>query len=403
MGTMGGLLAKAIFGLVVAGCAVPAKQYAQVATLRASAPNEAVRIAPRDARVLASTLGRRFEESPEFKPSAADSTNIKAALATQPLEPKLISVLGLAYDTAGDTEQASSMMQLAARTNRRDVVSGLYLIETASASGDVRSALRHYNAVLSTQPELYSTLLPILASAISYPEIRTALRPYLKGSARWAPPFLATAAESANARDLERLLLPLPGELSRGEYAPALAKVLYRLSLEGDKEAAARFAQAMIPEFSSSELTSLSVSAKTLDKRLGSFAWTFPSVEGVRVDPGYDNSMQISAEPLSRGIVASRDLVIEGPETYQFRQRLDFGSGSSKIVARWTAECITTTGRQRFWEQRLPSNRQQGTYQSVINVPANCKIMRMALEAEGADSQLPSLLNINGLTLTRSR
>jgi hypothetical protein len=199
------------------------------------------------------------------------------------------------------------------------------------------------------------------------------------------------------------LLLPLSSELTREEYAPALAKVLYRLSLDGDKEAAARFAQAMGPDFSSSELSNISVSAKTLNKRLGLFAWTFPSVEGLRVDPSSDNSMQISAEPLSRGIVASRDLLVDGPETYQFMQRLDYGSGTHKIVARWTAECVTTTGRKRFWEQRLPSNEQQGTYRSLIDIPANCKIMRIGLEIEGADSQFPSLININGLALIRSR
>lgn len=400
---MGGLLAKAILGLAVAGCALPAMQYAQVATLRASAPNEVTSIAPRDARVVASTLGRRFEENPEFKPSVGDLANMRAAITAQPLEPKLISVLGLAYEAAGNTQKASNLMELADRASRRDVISGLYLIEKASASGDVHKALRHYNAVLSTQPELYSTLVPILASAISYPEIRKALRPYLKERARWSASLLDAAAESANAEDLEALLLPLPAELSREEYAPALARVLQRLALQGDKEAAARFARAIIPGFSSSELTNLSISANTQDKRLGLFAWTFPSVEGIRVEPGTDNSMKISAEPLSRGIIASRDLKIDGPETYQFMQRLDYSSGEGKITARWTAECITPTERQGFWEQKLPQNWQQGMYRSVINVPANCKIMRVALLAEGADGQLPSILIINDLSLVRSR
>lgn len=399
---MVGLLAKSVLGLAVVASALPAMQYAQVATLRASAPDEAARIAPSDAWVLASTLGRRFEENPEFKPSTGDLGNIKAALATQPIETKLISVLGLAYDAAGNSKQASGLMELANRTSRRDVVSGLYLIEAASSDGDVPKTLRHYNAVLSTQPELHPTLLPILASAISYPEIRTALRPYLEVPTRWAPPFVASAAENSIPGDLQALLLPLSAELSREEYTPALAKVLYRLAMQGDKGAAASFAQAIIPGFSSSELSNLSVSTKTQDKRLGSLAWTFPPVDGIRVEPDADNSMQISAEPLARGIVASRELIIDGPETYQFMQRLDYSPGAAKITARWTAECITPTGRQHFWEQRLPQNEQQDTYRSVLNIPANCKIMRMALEVEGADSQLPSLLTINGITLTQS-
>lgn len=400
---MAKLLVKAVLGLAIAGCALPASQYAQVAALRASLANDAVRIAPLEARVLASKLGRRFEENSAFQPSAGDLDDMRTALSAQPLETKLLSVLGLSYEAAGDTKQAYRMMQLAARTSRHDVVSGLYMIEAASASGDVRNTLRHYNAVLSTQPELYPTLFPILASAVSYPEIRPALRPYLEIGARWVPPFVAAAAESANAKDLEALLLPLPAELLREEYAPALGRLLYRLALQGEKSAVARFARAIIPELPSSELTNLGVSTKMLDKRLGSFAWTFPSVAGIRVEPGANNSMQISAEPLSRGIVASRDLVVDGPETYQFMQRLDYGSGVGKITARWIAECITPTGSQRFWEQRLPQNGQEGTYRSVVNVPENCKIMRISLEAEAADSQLPSSLNIEDLTLIHFR
>jgi hypothetical protein len=400
---MGKLLAKAVLGLAVATCALPAIQYAQVAALRAGAPNEAAQIAPRDARVVVSTLGRRFEENPEFKPSTGDLANIRAAIAARPIEPKLISVLGLAYEATGNSQQASSLMELADRASRRDVISGLYLIEMASASGDVHKTLRHYNAVLSTQPELYSTLLPILASAISYPEVRTALRRYLQGGVGWAAQLVATAAESANAEDLEALLVPLPAELSREEYTPAIAKALYQVALQGDREATARFARAIIPGFPGSELSNLSISTKTQDKRLGSFAWTFPSVEGVRVVPSPDNSMQISAEPLSRGVVAWRDLVIDGPETYQFMQRLDYPSGVGKISARWTAECITPTGRQRFWEQILPQNGKQDTYRSVVNVPVSCKIIRVALFAEGADSQLPSELIIKGLTLIGPR
>ncbi|MCZ8036423.1 hypothetical protein [Novosphingobium sp.] len=399
---MGGLLAKAVLGLSLVASALPALQYAQVATLRANAPNEAAQIAPRDARVVAAILGRRFEENPELKPSVRDLANIKAAITERPLEPKLISMLGLAYEAAGDTMQGSRVMELADRISRRDALSSLYLIETASASGDVRKTVRHYHAVLSTQPELYPTLLPILASAISYPEIRAALRPYLQGGTRWTAPFLAEAADRADAQDLEALLLPLPEKLSRDEYAPTLAKVLYQLALHGDKGEATSFARAIIPGFSSSELTNLSVSAKTIDKRLGSLAWTFPSVEGIRVEPDADNSMQISVDPLARGIVASRDLLIAGPATYQFMQRLDYSSGPGKITARWTAECITPTGRQRFWEQRLPQNEQQGKYRSVVNVPVSCKIMRVALFAEGADSQSPSVLIIKDLTLTGS-
>lgn len=397
----GWLLAKVILSLVLTACAVPAFQYARVATVRASSPSEAARIAPREARVLASTLGRRFEENPEFKPSAGDLTSIRVALTARPLESNLLSVLGLAYEAAGNTQQAYSMMQLAARASRRNVVSGLYLIEAASASGDVRKTLRHYNTVLSTQPELYPTLLPILVSAINLREVRTALRPYLDAGVRWSPNFIAAAAKDSNVSDLQSLLLPLPEELSREEYAEPLALALYRVAIQGKKGEAIQFAGSIIPGFTGEELSSLGISAKTLDKRFGSLAWTFPSVEGIQAEPNADNSIQISAEPLARGVVAVRDLLLEAGGKYQLTHSLEYGPEPAKIDARWRAYCINAAETVSFWEQRLPSGAGQRAFRGTLIVPQGCKVVRITLFAEGPDAQISSMLTIAGLILSR--
>lgn len=399
--TTGRLTVRVILALAAAGCAVPAYRYAEVAALRTTAPLDASKIAPHDAKVLANVLGSQFDSNPDFTPSAGDRGDIRTALARQPLEPKLLGILGLAYEGSRDAKRAAETMRLANRASRRDSVSGLYLIESASASGDVKATLRQYNAVLSTQPELNAALLPILSSAIGYREIRAELRQYLQISAKWVPAFLAIAAEKSRLTDLQALLLPLPEPLLSEEYAPILASVLHRFAIEGDRDSAVRFAVAAIPGLSVASLSNLTPGPATRDKRLGLFAWTYPPNDGIRVEVGNNQSLQISVDPLARGAVATRDLLLVAGAKYQLVQQLEYDPELAKIDARWSADCVTPLGITRFWEQRLPPSGAVVTYHSKLVVPKDCKLVRMTLFAEGPDGQTPATLTLTGLLLSR--
>lgn len=392
---------RSIFALVALASALPAFRYAEVAALRANAPLEAVQIAPHDAKALANYWGKRFDDNPELKPGAADLADLRNALSAQPLEPRLLSIVGLTYEAFGETKRAQEAMHLANYASRRDGVSGLYLIESGSASGNVNATLKHYNAVLLTQPNLHGALLPILSSAIGFPEIRQELRTYLQAGVKWVPPFLAVVAEKGSVTDLQALLLPLPKTLQSEEYAPILASILHRIAVEGDRVDALRFAVATIPGLSPASLSSLRSDTATLDKRLGQFAWTFPPVDGVQVEADNHNTILIKAEPLARGAVAIRDILLDGASKYQLFQHLQYGPGSVHLDARWSADCISSSGATRFWEQRLPTSGPKGELRSELIVPFNCKLVRMTLFAEGPDGQLPAALEIAGLAISK--
>lgn len=398
---VGALAVRAMLAIAAVGYAVPTYRYAEVATLRANAPLEASSIAPQDAKALANALGGRFDGNPEFKPGTRDIADVRSALIGQPLEPKLLGILGLAYEASGDTKRAAETMRVANRASRRDGVSGLYLIESASASGDVTATLRHYNAVLSTKPELNAALLPILSSAIAYPEIRAELRPYLKIPAKWVPAFLGVAAERGGLTDLQALLLPLPKALLTDEYAPILASVLHRIAVEGDRDSAVRFAAKAIPGLSGAALSNLTPDQATRDRRLGLFAWILPPNDGIQAEFGNDGSLQMSAEPFARGTVATRDLLLVAGAKYQLDQQVQYGSGSATIDARWSAYCVTLSGITRFWDQKLPASGTVGKYRSVLVVPQDCKLVRMTFSAEGPDGQMPATLTLAGLLLSK--
>lgn len=393
-GRFGGLAARAMLTLAAVGSAVPAYRYCEVATLRANVPH--------DAKALANALGSRFDSNPEFKPSKLDFEDIRSALVRQPLEPKLLGILGLAYEASGDAKRAAETMRVADRASRRDVVSQLYQIESASASGDVQTTLRHYNVALLTHPELNAALLPILSSAIAYPEIRTALRPYLQAGAEWVPAFLTVAAEKGSVADLQALLLPLPKALLSEEYATILAHVLHRIAVEGARSDALRFASAVVPGVPPGSFSNLRPDGVAPDRRLGLFAWTFPLNEGIQVQLGDDKSLQISVDPLRRGTVAVRDFLLEAGSKYELLQRLEYGSGAGRINARWSADCITPTGTTPFWEQRLPISTVAAGYRSEWVVPQGCRVVRLALFAQGPDGQMPATLALSGLLLSKA-
>lgn len=394
-----GLAVRAILALAVVGCALPAFRYAEVAALRANFPLEALKIAPHDPKALARVLGRRFDGNPEFKPGAEDMANVRASLAAQPLEPNLLSIMGLAYEAVGDVRRASETMLIANRVSRHDSLSGLYLIESASAAGDVKATLKHYNTVLSTQPELYAVLFPILSSAIAYPEIRLELRPYLQRGGKWVPAFLAFAAEEGSVTDLQALLLPIPKNMLSDEYVPILASVLHRIAVEEGRASAERFAVAAIPGFPPASLSNLSLDPATRDKRVGQFAWNFPSTDGIQVVVSDNKSLEIRADPLARGAVAVRDLMLEAGSRYQFVQRLAHSEGSRRVDARWSADCIKPTGDMHFWGQRMLPSNVDGYVRSELVVPQGCNVVRMTLFAEGPDGQMPATLLLNTLFL----
>lgn len=395
-----GMAVRVVLALAIIGCAGPAFRYAEVAALRTNAPLQARKLAPYDATALANALGSQFDGNSEFKPSAQDFADVRTALVAKPLEPKLLGIGGLSYEATGNTERAAEVMRVANRASRRDVVSQLYLIESASASGDVKAALRHYNSALSVHPELNAALLPILSSAIAYPEIRAELRPYLQSGVKWAPAFLAVAAEKGSVTNLQALLLPLPEPLLSEEYSSILAHVLHRIAVEGARSDALRFASAVVPGVSPVSFSNLGPDGITLDKRLGLFAWTFPPNDGVQVQVDEGKSLQIHADPLARGTAAARDLLLQSGN-YQLVQRLQYGSGSGRVDARWSADCITDAGSMRFWDQRLPTSGVQGVYRSNLAVPQDCMVVRMSLAVEGPDGQMPATLALSGLVLAR--
>jgi hypothetical protein len=105
--------------------------------------------------------------------------------------------LGIAAQIRGDVAAARRRFQYATTLSRRNLQTQLWLIEDAIARQDIPGALRHYDIALRTSAAAPELLYPILASAISTPEVRTALARTLLSEPAWAPNFIGYTAGNA--------------------------------------------------------------------------------------------------------------------------------------------------------------------------------------------------------------
>lgn len=327
--------------------------------------------------------------------------SIRSALKDEPLNASLLSLIGLWNHEIGNETGAVAVMRLARKVARRDTISALYLIEFSSEMGDVQAALKNYNDLLLSRPQLYDSLLPILSSAIVYPEVRKALRPYLEKASRWTPAFLSIAARDANPKDVQAMLLPLPKQLLREEYTSSLAEVLQRLAQIDGVSSSTTFAKAIAPGFSARTFRDLRFTLETTDPRLGTLVWTLPKTEGFQTDIGLDGALRITAEPLARGRVAIRDIFFDKPGDYelQYVENQDDSPFNSKIKATWSSSCVIS----RRGIQILPLTSSEAgltrSVRAILKVPDECSLVRFELLVDGPDGTVSSSILIDKINL----
>lgn len=367
--------------------------------LRVNDPAAALLVSSADARALEKVLGARLSEQANYIPADSDLRAMRRAVINRPLSTNLLSFVGIYRQARGESGQALQAMRLADRLSRRNPVSGLWLIEAASAAGDLPAALGHYHAVLSVHPQMQEALLPVLVGAIEYPEVRAQLRQYLQRPVPWALPFLNLAASTARTEHLGALLTPMPQALLAEEYTPALAVLLQRLATEGRLAELRQLLADIARDYSFAALSDLRFSQETLDQRLGTLSWSFPSLDGIRIDWEGGDGIRISAEPLSRGVVAVRDLPLTAGAKYELKQRVSPVPGWATMDLAWSADCVRPEAAERFWEYRMPRAAMYGAAPLILQVPQSCNLVRLTLSATGPDGQLTAGAEVGQLSL----
>jgi hypothetical protein len=320
----------------------------------------------------------------------------------RPLNAGLLSFYGLRAASIGQSGLANALMASADTASRRDAFSQLWMIEQKSSSDDVKGAIAHYNALLSVHPAMQATFLPVLVSAVTYPEVRAALRPYLNPETKWSAPFLDLASQNLEVSQYRDLVKPIASRLKGDEYSASNARIIHRMLqsvLTGD---AWKLFSAVAPNVDVGAFRDFAPSSANLDPKWQPLSWTLGQSDDISASVSGDGSIDVTVAPTARGLIASRDVTVIPSSTYLLSHRSINEPGSPRVSLRWSVYCVAPNGPQLIVDRFVPAAANSKLVQLSVKVPENCNLLRVEFSALGSEGQLNSMLKITNLTLKKT-
>lgn len=236
-------------------------------------PDLALRLVPDHPLALSRKADELFSQSQNAATLTKVEVMAKRSLRGGPLNPVAIRLLGYVADARGDQDKARELMLLSQKVSRRDFGTQLWLIEDAVARNDKAQALYHYDIALRTTPSSFPILLPTLVGALSDPEVRRGLAPYVKAAPQWLPAFLGEAINNGeNPADLADVLLKAGG-LPRSDDYDAMSNSLLGVLIAKGKFASFHQYYSSLPSADPATLTSARMSRLTTNLRYSQAGW----------------------------------------------------------------------------------------------------------------------------------
>lgn len=153
-------------------------------------PMSARAMAPLDGRLTAELAEQQFTLNPGSKADSDPARLAGLALLQDPTAIKALTVLGLQAQMRNDPEQARRLFAHSLAMSRRSLRARIWAIEEAVGRGDIKDAVQNYDIALRSSKKAPALLLPILASAIAEPKIRSAIIKTLAEKPLWGEYFI---------------------------------------------------------------------------------------------------------------------------------------------------------------------------------------------------------------------
>ena len=400
-----GLLSKAVrlagTALLLA-VAVYSAQNSALSHLREADPKSAYAAEPSDGIAAVNAFAAELKTNPEFIISSRDADAARASLVSRPLNASLLSFYGLRAASIDKSVLASALMASADTVSRRDAFSQLWMIEQKSEADDVKGAVSHYNALFSVYPAMHAPLLPVLVSAVAYPEVRAAIRPYLNPETIWSTPFLDLASQRLEVGQYRDLVEPIAARLRGDEYALSNARIIYRLLQSGSAGDAWKLFSLVAPNVDVGAFTAFAPSGANLDPKWLPLSWALGQSGDFSASISGNGAIDVTVAPSAHGLIASRDVPVISSSTYVLGHRSIYEPISPRASLRWGVYCATQNGPQLIVDRFVPAVANFKLVQLSIRVPENCNMVRVELNALGAEGQWNSMITVNDLTLTKT-
>jgi hypothetical protein len=373
-------------------------EYTAAVLIRSTNPELAYRLRPDDPGAIAAALNARITKQNDFKPSDDDIRNLKASLKRAPLNRVLLRTLGVKAELDGRRDLALKAMALSDLASRRDSITQLWLGEHFKREQKFEISLRHYDAAMEVKPAIRNVLIPQLVPLLDQRRFRASVRGFLIDGSSWGPPFL-DAAVSSDISLSSYLVEPILQKLNDGVYNAAIGKLIHGLALQGESKRALSFAGKAIPEFKLHKFRELRWNPDNQNPRLGALAWSFPQNDGVMASSDTNGQLEITTSPLATGIAVTRDLMVSDGESYRFDYSVSGDAARDSTQLWWTVDCFNRQSEIKIWESDEISAVSTKSFRSTLYIPRNCNLIRLAARVRGSDSQLPSGIKLNSISL----
>ncbi|GAD50848.1 hypothetical protein NT2_12_01080 [Caenibius tardaugens NBRC 16725] len=320
----------------------------------------------------------------------------RAVLRAEPFDVAALRLLGIAKEMEAEG-RGQSLLHLAERVSRRDLITQLALIEHAARAGDLAGTLRHYDRVLAVHPEVDEQLFPILAAALGEDAIRQRLVVYAKRD--WFTRFAYKALSlGADPVAYSALLVGSSGGLDPELAGQMLSRVIGQLVAEGRFADAKRVAQELSGPRGGA-MRDLGFTPATLDPRLDTLGWRLADNEIARAFLERDGRLSLRIASNRTGEMARRTTLL--PEgAYRLAVTIGYQPDTPRARLTWDVRCRGAGGAV-LWQAMFPVK--GGSQELGIVVPPRCAAQEWRLSATSALSQFPSEAQVVALDLAAAR
>jgi hypothetical protein len=354
-------------------------------------------------------LSRKADELFAAKQDPATLNKVEAmakeSLRGGALNPVAIRLLGYVADVRGDQKKARELMLLSQKVSRRDFGTQLWLIEDAVARNDKKQALYHYDIALRTTPSSFSILLPTLVGALTDPEVRVALAPYVKAAPEWLPAFLGEAINTAeNPADVADVLMRAGALPDRDDYRSISNSLLLQLSAKS-KFPTFRQYYLSLPGASDASLRTASLTKATVNLRYPAAGWQLvenPVIGGSFSQPDRQGRYSLTAFAGSgeRGELMRKFLLLE-PGSYRFVARYTAQEGAPDSEIRWELQCLSAAGNKSMWFTGAPVRQGTSSATQQFTLSTGCPNQLLLLQVAGGSGQLGAEFTVQSVDIVR--
>ena len=311
----------------------------------------------------------------------------KRSILSQALNARGLGQLALSL-TDKNQPRAETLMRLAVKMSRRDLIVQLWQVEQSKADGKIGQALYHFDIGMRTRSSGWPYFFPILTSDLEDADFRQKFAPYLHSKPIWLNFFLAHAiSNSANPENIASMIQNGGGLPDGTGFRDNEAALLSQLLIKSGSQAVKSFYASLKRSSSADVLTSLRFSKISTDVRRSPVTWsTLQSANGESAffENASTKTMNLKAiiSAGQREIIA-RKLVFLTAGRYRPSLKLgpsQMGQGASVYA---TLTCVDRGKSQLVWQDVFTIS----VPPKPMIIPANCEAQYFDLWLYGGDNQ----------------